>query len=180
MHVAAGKHAHPGCGRVKAVRHVPAVVHAVEERLVAKVVVTGTKAIPAALVHGAVHHHGLGDAGGHSHSCVQHGRAGCTTAVGDLREKAHLARTQQAGNFVLGHLVHGVRGKAIHLAGIDARIFQGCQCGLHGQTQFGATGVLGKFCSAQTHNGCAAGNIHIVHRNVSASCFKTAPLAQCR
>ena len=180
VHIATRKHAHPCRWRVKAVRHVPAVVDAVKEGLVAKVVVAGAKAVPAALVHGAVHHHGLGNAGGHSHGSVQHGRAGCAAAVRHLREKVHIARTQQTGDFVLRHFVHGVRGKAVHFLGVDARIGQSGQRGLHGQTQFGTAGVFGKFCSAQTHNGCATGNIHIVHRNVSVSCFKTGRLAQCR
>ena len=49
-------------------------------------------------------------------------------------------------------------------------IAQRSQRGFHGQTQLGTARVLGKFCCTQTHNGGATGNIHIVHRNVSACC----------
>ena len=163
VHVAPREHAHPRGRRVKAVRHVPAVVHVLENGRGGKAVAAAAKAVPAALVHGAVHNHGLGDAGGHGHGRVQHGRARCTTAMRHLREEADVARTQQAGNLVFGHLVHRVRREAVHLGGVDPGIRQRGQRGLHRQAQLGAAGVLAELGGAQPNDGCAAGDALHVH-----------------
>src|SRR5690606_13210432 len=137
MHVTAGEHADPGCRCVEAVGHVPAVVDVVEHRSITEAVAAGAEAVPGALVHRPVHHHGLGHAGGHCHGGVHHRTAGGAAAVGHLGEEFDLFTAQQAGNLVFRHLVHGVGAEAVYFFRVDSGIGQGGQGGLHRQTQFG-------------------------------------------
>ena len=138
VHVTLGEHADPRRRRVKAVRHVPAVVHVLEDRGRGKAIAAAAEAVPAALVHRAVDHHRARHAGGHGHGRVQHRRAGRAAPVRHLRKELDVLGAEQAGDLVLGYLVDGVGREAIHVLRRDAGIGQGSQRGLEGQAKFGA------------------------------------------
>src|SRR5690606_18561501 len=99
-----------------------AVVDVVEQRGIAKAVAAGAEAVPGALVHRPVHHHGLGHAGGHGHGRVHHRAAGGAAAMGHLGEELDLLATEQPGDLVLGHLVHRVGAETVNVLGVDTGI----------------------------------------------------------
>jgi hypothetical protein len=78
--------------------------------------------------------------------------------MGHLGEELDVLAAEQAGNFVLRDLVHRVGAEALYFGGVDAGILERTQGGLHGQAQFGASGVLGKFGRAEANDRGAPGN----------------------
>ena len=117
VHVAPRGHRDPGRRSEQPEGCVPAEVGALGRRLRPAVLHARAEAAPRALVHRAVAHHHVGDAGGDGQRRLLHGGARGAPPVVDPAEEGQLPSPEAAGDLDLGVVVHAEGGHAVDVFG---------------------------------------------------------------